>query len=295
MMQPGNVLPSLEKRTLVLLAVVFLWPVCFVQKAIAEEDATARGVFYAMGDVPYAPAEDEQLPRQIEEIPRDAEFVVHVGDIKAGSMPCDESIYNKVFAMLAQSEAPVFIIPGDNEWNDCGDPEQAWDLWQKYFRRFDRRWSHRLPVYRQLEREENFSFVSGDVLFLGLNLVGGRVHDPEEWQTRHAQNLEWVRRNLGVFGEDVSSLVIFGHASPNQNHQDFFEPFQEDAKAFGKPILYLHGDGHRWIHDRPFPAENILRVQVDQGGIAPPLKVTVTNDAEEPFQFDRRMETPEKD
>lgn len=294
-MQPGNVMPSFSRHAIELLTLSLLWHLCLGQAASAQDDATESVVFYAMGDVPYAPAEDEQLPRQIEEIPDDAQFVVHVGDIKRGSVPCDESVYNKVFAMLAQSKAPVFIIPGDNEWNDCGDPEQAWHLWEKYFQRFDRRWMHRLPVYRQLEREENFSFVTGGVLFIGLNLVGGRVHDSEEWQTRHAQDLEWTRRNLSVFGDDVSSLVIFGHANPNQKHQDYFEPFQEDAQRFGKPVLYLHGDGHRWIHDRPFSADNILRVQVDQGGIAPPLKVTVTPAVEEPFHFDRRMETPEKD
>jgi hypothetical protein len=60
-------------------------------------------------------------------------------------------------------------------------------------------------------------------------------------------------------------------------------------ERWDKPVLYLHGDGHRWIKDRPFGAENILRVQVDQGGIAPPLKVTVTTDTDEPFEFDRRQ------
>ena len=259
-------------------------------RPVAAEDHSPAGVaFYAMGDVPYSPEEDDVLPGQLENIPKDAEFVVHVGDIKTGKMPCDEAVYRKVFAMLAQSTAPVFIIPGDNEWNDCSDPAQAWEYWQRYFNRFDRRWSHQLPVFRQLEREENFSFVTGDVLFIGLNLVGGRVHDDDEWRTRHKQNLEWTRRNLEVFGDEVTSLVLFGHAKPNENHDDFFDGFVEDAQAFGKPILYLHGDGHRWIHDRPFAAENILRVQVDQGGIASPLKVAVTDDAQEPFEFDRRQ------
>jgi hypothetical protein len=77
---------------------------------------------------------------------------------------------------------------------------------------------------------------------------------------------------------------------PFAKHKDFFQPFSKDAATFKKPILYLHGDGHRWIHDRPFPAKNMWRVQVDQGGIAPPLKVTVTDDAEEPFVFDRRKD-----
>ena len=35
-------------------------------------------------------------------------------------------------------------------------------------------------------------------------------------------------------------------------------------------------------------AKNILRVQVDQGGIAPPLRVTVSDHAQQPFHFDRR-------
>jgi hypothetical protein len=250
--------------------------------------------FYAMGDVPYAPAEDVLLPQQIAELPQDAEFVIHVGDIKSGKPPCNEAVYNKVFGMLSQSAAPVFIIPGDNEWNDCllPDPEQAWKYWDKYFMRFDRRWQHGLPVFRQLEHEENFSFVKGNVLFVGLNIVGGRVHDAAEWKQRHADNLDWVRRNLRRSGAAVSSLIIFGHAKPNANHNDFFEPFNIDAEEFKKPILYLHGDGHRWIHDRPFAAQNILRVEVDQGGIAPPVKVTVTDDATNPFQFDRRKPEP---
>ncbi|MCA9016565.1 MAG: metallophosphoesterase, partial [Planctomycetaceae bacterium] len=227
-------------------------------------------------------------------IPADAEFVVHLGDIKTGSTPCDEAVYKKVFGMLRQSKAPVFIIPGDNEWNDCTDPDQAWRLWERYFMRFDRRWQHALPVIRQWEHEENFSFVTGGVLFVGLNIVGGRVHDAAEWKRRHAADLDWVRRNLRRFGAEVNSLVILGHARPVQNHSDFFDPFTQDALKFQKPILYIHGDGHLWIYDRPFAARNILRVQVDQGGIAPPLKVTVTGDKTTPFQFDRRNGQPAK-
>lgn len=258
----------------------------------SESKANTLVTFYAMGDVPYKPEENILLPRQITELPKDAEFVIHVGDIKGGLTPCDEAVYNKVFGMLSQSKAPVFMIPGDNEWNDCMDPDQAWEYWDKYFMRFDSHWKHGLPLFRQLEREENFSFVKGNVLFVGLNIVGGLVHDAEEWKQRHADGLDWVRRNLRRYGDAVSSLVIFGHAKPMENHDDFFIPFNEDAKAFKKPILYLHGDGHVWIHDRPFAAKNILRLQVDQGGIAPPLKVTITDDETNPFQFDRRNEKP---
>ena len=167
-----------------------------------------RVVFYAMGDVPYEPAEDTLLPRQISELPRDAEFVVHVGDIKSGSTPCDEAVYNKVFGMLTQSKPTVFIIPGDNEWNDCADPDNAWTLWKKHFTRFDQRWKHRFAVLRQISRRENFSFVRNGVLFIGLNLVGGRLHDPDEWEKRHDDNLEWVKRNLRYYESKASCLLM---------------------------------------------------------------------------------------
>ena len=277
-----------QLRLLLLFAIGALQACAVAGPAIAAPPRT-QVVFYAMGDVPYAPAENELLPQQIARIPIDAEFVVHVGDIKSGATPCDEAVYNKVFGMLSQSAAPVFIVPGDNEWNDCTNPAQAWKYWRKYFTRFDRLWQHRFALFRQLEREENFSFVRGGVLFIGLNIVGGRVHDANEWKQRHAENLEWTRRNLRKFGDAVGSVVIFGHAKPNQNHRDFFDPFSKDAQKFAKPILYLHGDGHRWIHDKPFAAKNILRVQVDQGGIAPPLQVSITDDPTAPFVFDRRL------
>jgi len=258
-----------------------------------EKSVSDRVVFCAMGDVPYAPAEDILLPIQIAELPQDAEFVVHVGDIKGGAPPCEEEIYVKVADMLSKSRPPLFIIPGDNEWNACvtPDPVQAWKYWRKHFMRFDQRWQHDLPVFRQLEREENFSFVRNGVLFVGLNIVGGRIHDAFEWQQRHGECLDWICRNLEQFGNDVSSLVVFGHAHPAANHTDFFDPFNDEAQQFGKPVLYLHGDGHRWVHDRPFAAQNILRVQIDQGGIAPPVKITVTDHQADPFVFDRRIET----
>ncbi len=276
---------------------IFLLILLGTRSAIIADDSTVKAVdsrvkFYAMGDVPYVSAEDVVLTQQINELPQDAEFVVHVGDIKGGGSPCNESVYMKVANILSRTVPPVFIIPGDNEWNDCVDPapDQAWTYWRKHFMRFDQRWRHELPVFRQLEREENFSFVKNGVLFVGLNIVGGRVHDGNEWKQRHAECLEWVRRNLDQFGDLIGNAVIFGHAKPAAIHDDFFEPLNDVAEKFSKPVLYLHGDGHRWIQDRPFASKNILRVQVDQGGKAPPLKVTVTDHPTEPFAFDRRIE-----
>lgn len=255
------------------------------EPAVETEDV----VFYAMGDVPYSAEDDVLLPRQLAELPDDGAFVVHVGDIKRGAVPCLSNVYEKVDHMLRQCQQPLFMILGDNEWNDCLIPAAAWELWKAHFMRFDQNWQHKFPVFRQLEREENFAFTHQGVLFLGINLVGGRVHDPAEWTLRHQQNTEWTKANFARCGKSIRAAVIFGHANPQPIHDDFFKALSAQARYFGKPVLYLHGDGHSWIHDKPFAAKNIQRVQVDQGGKAPPLRVTVTSSPLEPFHFDRRL------
>ncbi|MDP7204278.1 MAG: metallophosphoesterase [Pirellulaceae bacterium] len=264
---------------LVIMVLVHSW-------AGAAEPVVAT--FYAMGDVPYTPEDDAILPKHIAALPSDAEFIVHVGDIKDGSTPCDEAVYVKVSGMLRKSAHRLFIVPGDNEWNDCAKPAPSWDFWTKYFMKFDRYWENGLVVARQEKRQENFTFFHKDILFIGINLVGGKVHDAEEWKNRHRQNVNWIRQQLEKNGEKSRCMVLFGHAQPATKHDDFFGPFVEIAGAYGKPVLYLHGDGHRWIKDRPFGAKNILRVQVDQGAIASPLKVTVGLNEEAPFGFERR-------
>ena len=82
---------------------------------VVPESASTLGTrFYAIGDVPYTRAEAKDLKVQIANIPQDAEFVIHVGDIrtaKAGNL-CTLHEYHNVAAILNQSHAPVFIILG---------------------------------------------------------------------------------------------------------------------------------------------------------------------------------------
>ncbi|MFT5466151.1 MAG: cyanophycinase [Verrucomicrobiales bacterium] len=247
--------------------------------------------FCAMGDVPYLPFEDELVPRQIADLPADLPFAIHVGDIKSGTTPCVQEVYEKVSGMLAKSKVPIFIIPGDNEWNDCADPAAAWELWVKHFDRFEERWELPFKVERQDDPAPSFAFVHEQVLFIGLCVVGGRVHSPDEWMKRHAASLTFVKSQFAKHGSEVKAAVVFGHAKPAKSQADFFTPFSEAAGAFEKPVLYLHGDGHVWLHDHPFESQNILRVQVDQGRLGPPVMVSVSEDAVSPFQFDRQRHT----
>ena len=243
--------------------------------------------FSVMGDTPYSERDARTLQHQLATLNPDSEFVVHLGDIKTGRMSCSALWYNRVAAILKQSPKRLFIVPGDNEWNDCADPDQAWILWTRSFLHFDEAWTNTLTVVRDPRHPENFAFISRGVLFVGINLVGGKILNVQDWVLRDHDNIQWIESQVQYAAQLISRLVIFGHALPGPNHQIFFALLNRVGQDFGKPILYLHGDGHEWIKDYPFAAKNILRVQVEQGGKADPITVRVTDNPKEPFVFVR--------
>jgi len=246
-------------------------------------------VFYAMGDTPYAPEDHALLVAQLHNMPSDALFAVHLGDIKTGASKCEEVVYYRAAEYLRTSRLPLFIVPGDNEWNDCSNPDEAWKFWTRYLMDFDRHWPNGLAVDRHAERDDLFAFFHRGVLFVGVNVVGGKVHDSVEWAQRHALCAAWIEAQVNRYQSEIQRLVILGHATPRGKHADFFDELERIAVGLNRPVLYIHGDGHTWERERLFDTGNVLRVQVDQGGKAPPVRVHITDDSEAPFVFDRRL------
>ena len=265
--------------------------------------------FAVMGDVPYGltpesiQAEEAILKEQVAGLNQNdlLSFVMHVGDIKKGVIACEPGVYKTVARILRSNTHPTFIIPGDNEWNDCQSPEEAWKLWEANFSRFDEHWPSNLGVVRQTNRQENFAFVKKGILFIGINLVGGKVHDWKEWETRIEDDRHWLETQFNIHSNDCTAAVIFQHANPGIKIDGKFEvkihafgPIieyldKQTAADFPKPILIIHGDGHKWIEDHPFPTagERITRVQVTAGGQEAPLLVEVRKDATHPFELVR--------
>ncbi len=254
-------------------------------------DAEPLVVFYAIGDAPYLFLEVPLLAAQLTALPPDAEFLVHVGDIKWSATPCEESSYRDVANLLRLARCPVLVVPGDNEWNDCRDPDQAWQFWCKYFLHFEQHWKPRFHVARAAERQENFSFELNHVLFVGLNIVGGRVHDPAEWRQRHRESAAWLQNQLAEH-RNASHCVVMAHAALGESHRDFIDALRRFAVRFDRPMLYLHGDGHAWKFDQPLDVSNLWRIQVDRAGLTPPVQIRVHSDAKAPFQVNRRLHPP---
>ncbi|MFC1481723.1 hypothetical protein ACFL6E_05710 [Candidatus Neomarinimicrobiota bacterium] len=246
-------------------------------------------IFSVIGDVPRSEAEvgvlDEQIFNHNKISP--AQFIVHVGDIKDGKSPCNEAVYESVATQLKEFAAPLFIIPGDNEWNDCIDPDPAaaWGYWTKHFMGFEENWQFNPIVCKQEQQPENFAFLVDGVTFIGLNLVGGRIHDKKEWDEKINMDIEWVAEQLSF--ASLKGAVIFAQANPDTNHIVFINGLRSTAREFGRPILFVHGDGHHWIHDDPWLEPNLVRVQVDKGGIADPLLVKIKQGNPIKFEFER--------
>jgi hypothetical protein len=296
----------------VLATILFATIGCGQATDITDQQAQAGKplfTFAVMGDVPYgltvAELEKDKatLRQQIVDLNRNAsiEFIVHVGDIKKGGPPCEPGVYEDVAKILKANTHPLFIIPGDNEWNDCKDPQEAWKLWEANFKRFDENWPNELGVVRQAVRDENFAFIHQGVLFVGINLVGGKVHDWKEWEARIEDDRQWLETQFRLHSETTNAAVLFAHANPGERSngefvykKQAFQPLIEYLDEgtgidFPKPILLIHGDGHKWIKDHPFPVagERITRVQVTQGGLEAPLRVRVSDDPVKPFSLIR--------
>lgn len=259
----------------------------------AGRRAWAQGMpitFSVIADVPYSDSELNDLEEHVADhnLFSPSYFLVHIGDIFGGSEECVESRYEDVAGVLQMLAVPAFILPGDNEWNDCSDPDEAWFFWETHFTDFESNFCGTPAVQSQDVRPENFAFTHSGVLFVGLNLVGGSVNNSNEWDERLRQDADWVTQQLADEEPNVRAAVVFGHAGPSSKQDIFFDQFVPAAGSFGKPVLFIHGDDHSWKVDRPFSEENILRVQLERGVSSdPPVHVTVTLDTGDPFLLER--------
>jgi len=251
-----------------------------------------RFSFYATSNVPFTEESGKELSRGLSDIPTDS-FLVHLGDVGlADETFCDEDTYADASTILESCPAPVFVLPGNNDWNDCPDPDAAWENWDNYFGNFQEHFPENFDVGRQLGRSENFVFLHEGVLFLGVNLVNGRVHDRSEWNKRHAQNLLWIEQNLRLHDyNDFRAVVIFGHSPPYELVKDFFSPAVKDLKKYEKPVLYLHANNDGGFQEyKPFGngEPELLAVEVNSWGGDESSFVKVTIDfGSSPFIFDQ--------
>ena len=273
----------------------------------AAAAATAQPFsFVALGDHPYGPPAQSYPPYQalIDRINQlDPAFSVHVGDFKAGSTLCSDEESTNQLAHFQRFAGAVVYTPGDNEWTDChrannggyNPLERLTALRQRFFaegRSLGQRpitvenQSRLMPAHARYI--ENQRWQHQGVVFATLHMVGSNnnfeTRDPAavaEFFDRDAANAAWLEAAFDQARRvDAQALVLAFQADVLEvktPFEDFpgWSGFQRImagsllplAQRWGRPVLVIHGDSHRFRVDQPFtldrkPLANVTRLIV---------------------------------
>lgn len=156
---------------------------------------------------------------------------------------------------------------------------------------------------RYAKFRENVRWTYGDVLFVTLHVIGsnnnlGRTPEMDaEYSERTAANLAWMRQAFDLAMSSGSKAIMIiaqanprfenswpayvqqrymlaglGFKSPEKRRATGFDEFlaalEKETVAFGKPVVYVHGDTHIFRVDKPLfgstsrrSIENFTRVE----------------------------------
>lgn len=239
-----------------------------------------------IGDYPYSDAKLIEAKNLMEDLDAHKElaFILHDGDLKGGSIPCDDKLYTDRLVTFNQSTHPLYFIFGDNEWTDCHrtaaggyNPFERLALLRKLFANFNDPFSFG-KIKGGLERQsadfpENIRGSVNKVMFVGLHIPGsnnGLQTDSKyleqakaEYALRNTANLAWLRSSFELAIKQNSlgiMLVIQANpwdAIPAENltgFEDFVVLLEQQTRLFGKPVVLVHGDSHYYRVDKPLPA-----------------------------------------
>lgn len=267
----------------------FSAPVCLFAAVMVLSGASPGWAgtlrFFAVGDLPYLPAEADQLRDLFDRaVAEGTPFLIHVGDIKAGNAPCSDTNLFEIADIFRAQPVPVVYTPGDNEWTDCHresagglDPLMRLARVREVFYgdqgvlRLDRLGAERATGDDGRAYPENYAFVWDDVVFVSLHIVGSnngyRAADPAavaEFEARDAANLRFLQEAATLANaREAKAMVLMFQANPL-----FANPLAEgDGPPHGfvglqralvdlmaiypGPVLSIHGDTHWFKHDRP--------------------------------------------
>ena len=200
--------------------------------------AAPRFTFAVIANTMHSPADEAATRRLIEAIgrERDVSFIVYNGNLKGPKEACRDTLYERRQALLESSRPPLFFIPGQHDWVDCGtaeaggfDPVERLDLLrQTLFADATSMGQNPIALTRESEVSrfrpfrENVRWQAGDIVFIGLNApspnnhyltAGGRNG---EFEDRVVANAFWLE-HAGEYAKrrDARAVVVFIQGDPD--------------------------------------------------------------------------------
>lgn len=268
-----------------------------------------------MGDVPYTAYERRQLPLILDAMSQEnLDVIVHLGDIKNGSSPCDNDVYLDIRNVFQAVPLPVIYVPGDNEWQDCRrisagrhDPLERLNFLRQVF--FTAPYSlgqPRISLERQARFPENVRWQMGPLLLVSLNMPGhdNNVGTTTEFTPRNEANLTWLKAAFQqATAQRLRGLVILTQTNPyieadnegaaKRGFRDFLDLLRKETAAYDGQVLLAHGDTHAHQINQPLkdrktrqPVTNFTRVETYSFPFLGWVKVVADPEAKTLFRFE---------
>jgi hypothetical protein len=210
------------------------------------------------------------------------DFAVHIGDIKSGSDPCSDSVYTTNRDRFDGFNHPLVYTPGDNEWRDCsGKLDRLAYLREVFFADDQSRGTPSTTVAQQsADFPENALWHHSVLTFVTLHTVGSdnNAGQTSEFEPRNAANIAWMKAAFeAAKARNDAAIVILSHANPGfppdatsrstrTGFHSYLEALRSEVQAWGRPVIYVHGDTHTFRIDHPTvlgtTLPNFTRVEV---------------------------------
>ncbi|WP_113702135.1 metallophosphoesterase, partial [Nonomuraea lactucae] len=282
--------------------------------ASAEPGRTAPGhavTFALIGDTPYGDAQQAAFPALVQAIDADPRirFVLHAGDVKNGSTTCDDARFATLAGLFATFDDPFVLTPGDNEWTDCHRvaagsylPTERLEAVRRVFYPIAGRTlgGHPMGVRTQARAprhrvyRENVLFTRGRVVFATVHAVGSEnglapwsglpggdrpAERTAEVEARTAAALDWIDTAFATASRTrAPGVLIMMQAEPTETpgFTRIRARLAERARAYGKPVLLVHGDEHLYEQEPGYAGvPNLTRLETFGDTATRWLRVTV--------------------
>jgi hypothetical protein len=240
--------------------------------------------FAAIGDTPYHESDSELalLSETLESIAKkDIPFIVHVGDIFRGRTSCSPELYELRANVFHQSPIPFLVTIGDNEFNDCPDPQEAQYLFRKIIlgnppirHEVMGKNNNIGPVHvtRQAEMIENvtWSYQNIDfIMFVLPQLPGDYPLSNEHISNMLDNNTTFIQERFNQAKQNQrDAIVMISHSDSFLCKLSVCATFntmlEDEVNNFAKPTLWINGSNHNrtfmdggyqelphWWHLRP--------------------------------------------
>jgi hypothetical protein len=272
--------------------------------------------FAVLGDAPYFAWEELQfrLVRQALDA-SDIAFAIHVGDVFW--RPCTDDHYREALGWLDDLRHPLVYTPGDNETFDCWEPgsggfapQERWAAVRRIFFAHPTRSLGRasIPLATQGgEFVENARWIRQGLVFATVDVIGSRngmkpfpartTEDDAAARRRTEAAAQWTRDTFADAVRAKAPAVVvafqadpgFEDTDPHPTLEPFLSTLQNEAARFGRPVLVVHGDSHKYIVDHPLRAANATRLEVPGSPRVGWVKVIVRPDGTDPFSFENHV------